>query len=990
MKDYIPKEIEQEVLENWIKSNIYAVKSPKKAFSMVIPPPNVTGSLHIGHALNITIQDIVARFKRMQGFDVVWVPGFDHAGIATQFVVERELSKENKSRLEIGREEFLKRVWQWVYKSRDNIKNQVKRLGASVDWSRERFTMDEGFSRAVRYAFKKLYDEGLIKKDTYIVNWCPKDLTALSDLEVEHEEEKGKLYYIKYPVLDSDEYIVVATTRPETMLGDVAVAVNPNDERYKHLIGKKLKLPLVDWIRYDITSTEISPEIPVIADEFVDMEFGTGAVKITPAHDPNDYEAGLRQNLPIVKIMDEKAKLTKNAGRFEGLDRYEAREKIVQELKSLGLLEKEEEHIHAVGKCYRCKTTIEPMVSTQWFLKVSTKKDEFLDIVKAKKTRFIPPSWEKNYTDWIENIKDWCISRQIWWGHRIPVWECEDCKKESIYTDEDFNYVQDKLIFNLLADGKIKKIFTPKEIDEILNGKNFVHPEMSTLDFYKHFAYKKYYATGINEFSIWQYMASRRDLYKYHKDVKGFELLLKCKHCGSINIKQVEDVLDTWFSSALWPFGVFSWPEPNQELDACYPNSLLVTAFDILFFWVARMIMMSKMLNDKEPFKDVYIHALIRDEKGQKMSKTKGNVIDPIDVIEKYGADSLRFTLASLSSALRDIKLSEQKFEASKFFANKIWNAAKYVISNTPENFLTDIIYADMYEKEDYWIITALNLTIGQVTEYLENYQFSHAAQSIYNFFWNEFCDWYIEFSKLRIYEKPIEIKEDMSDEEKAKIEEINQKIQRRKLTAVGVLNAVLSKALRLLHPFMPFITSYIHAKTIFGDRDISLKEFPVFEQEAVDIKSYETIERLKRVISFIRKIKSDFKIESKITIFFQTNTSKEFLEEFSPHIVNLCKLNALEELKDPANTLSIPFEDITFYIPEKDFDRASLLKDYEKTLKDVEKQLSIYTSKLQNKNFVEKAPPEEVEKAKATQEKLQQEKENVERLINILKSDKI
>jgi Valyl-tRNA synthetase len=416
MKDYIPKDIEQEVLENWIKSNIYTVKSPKKAFSMVIPPPNVTGSLHIGHALNITIQDIVARFKRMQGYDVIWVPGFDHAGIATQFVVERDLSKENKSRLEIGREEFLKRVWQWVYKSRDNIKNQVKRLGASVDWSRERFTMDEGFSRAVRHAFKKLYEEGLIKKDTYIINWCPKDLTALSDLEVEHEEEKGKLYYIKYPVLDSTEYIVVATTRPETMLGDVAVAVNPNDERYKHLIGKKLKLPLVDWQREDMTSNQVSPEIPVIADEFVDMEFGTGAVKITPAHDPNDYEAGLRQNLPIVKIMDEKARLTKNAGRFEGLDRYEARTKIVDELKSLGLLEKEQEHPHAVGKCYRCKSTIEPMVSTQWFLKVSDKKDEFLEVVKSQKTRFIPPNWEKNYNEWMENIKDWCISRQIWWG----------------------------------------------------------------------------------------------------------------------------------------------------------------------------------------------------------------------------------------------------------------------------------------------------------------------------------------------------------------------------------------------------------------------------------------------------------------------------------------------------------------------------------------------------------------------------------------------
>ncbi|NPB07682.1 MAG: valine--tRNA ligase, partial [Aquificae bacterium] len=862
LREYNPKEIEEKWSRYWIEKALYHVEkpNPRKKFSVVIPPPNVTGSLHMGHALNATLQDVIVRWKRMKGHECVWVPGFDHAGIATQYVVEKQLAKEGISRLGLGREEFLKKVWEWVPRSRNAIRTQLTKLGVSVDWKRERFTLDEGFSRAVRKAFRTLYEEGLIYRAEYIVNWCPKDLTALSDLEVEYEEEKGKLWYIKYPVVDEEgretgEFITVATTRPETMLGDTAVAVHPDDERYKHLVGRKVKLPLVEWKRRDLRGNEVGFLIPVIADERVKPEFGTGAVKITPAHDPLDFEVGKTHGLPFVKVMDERAVMNENAGEFKGLDRYEARKKILGRLSELGLLEKEEEITHSVGHCYRCKTVIEPMVSVQWFVKVSdprirdlsikvveeglkekkekelsvqlvkadkltvtipvkekgryravvvldegvrllagkregelaylyytegienplqlvselTRGEEYdfvvlvegsprvvvegqerplpparylflydgkdlrlyelangktlketvakgeaepevahgkitVKVEKVKKTeervkrvQFIPSHWKKFYLEWMYNLKDWCISRQIWWGHRIPVWYCKDCGGVNVFTDDDFSRVYDKLIFNLIADGKIKEEFTPEEVEAVLKAPNFVHPEMTVLDFYKKFVFHRYHSTDLTADSLRLFLTqevnptalltpgvSKKGLYRYDPEKKKWKMVLRCKHCGSENLRQEEDVLDTWFSSALWPFGVFGWPEDTEDLRTLYPTDLLVTGFDIIFFWVARMIMMGTHFMKDVPFYDVYVHALVRDKYGRKMSKTLGNVIDPLDIIEKYGADALRFTLAILTVQGRDIKLAEEKFEGYRHFANKIWNAARFVLMNTP------------------------------------------------------------------------------------------------------------------------------------------------------------------------------------------------------------------------------------------------------------------------------------------------------------------
>ncbi|MFN3814452.1 MAG: valine--tRNA ligase, partial [Aquificaceae bacterium] len=663
MKDigeYSHKKVEAKHSKEWVGKGLYSIEEAKREnkFSVVIPPPNVTGSLHMGHALNVTLQDIVCRWKRMMGKDVVWVPGFDHAGIATQYVVDRQLQNMGKSRLELGREEFLKKVWEWVPVSRSSIKEQLERIGVSVDWRRERFTLDEGFSKAVRHAFRKLYENGLIYRGEYIVNWCPYDLTALSDLEVEHEEEDGKLYYIRYPFEDGSGYITVATTRPETMIGDTAVAVNPKDERYKGFLSKKLTLPLVSWKRKTLKGQDVGNIIPLIADESVLLEFGTGAVKVTPAHDPNDFEIGKRHNLPFVEVMDEFARMNENAGSYAGLSRYQARKSVVEDLKRLGLLEKVEGYRHAVGKCYRCKTVIEPKVSTQWFVKVSDEriKGEAIRVISEGRVRFIPEGWRKIYLQWMENLKDWCISRQIWWGHRIPVWYCKDCGNYNIFTDDDFERPYDKLIFNLIADGRIDYEFVPEELEKVLKGPSFAHPELSVLDFYKKFVFDKYHSMQVDANSLRLFFAQdmnpmaiiteKENIYRYNKKSKSYRFVLRCKKCGSENLQQDGDVLDTWFSSSLWPFAVFSWPERTKDLESLYPTDILITGFDIIFFWVARMVMMGTYLMKDVPFRDVYVHAIVKDEKGQKMSKTKGNVIDPLDIIEKYGADALRFTLS--------------------------------------------------------------------------------------------------------------------------------------------------------------------------------------------------------------------------------------------------------------------------------------------------------------------------------------------------------
>ncbi|AAC07375.1 valine--tRNA ligase [Aquifex aeolicus] len=1163
IKEYNPREIEEKWSRYWIEKALYHVEKPdkRKKFSVVIPPPNVTGSLHMGHALNATLQDVIVRWQRMRGRECVWVPGFDHAGIATQYVVEKQLAKEGKSRLELGREEFLKKVWEWVPKSRNAIRTQLTKLGVSVDWKRERFTLDEGFSRAVRKAFRTLFEEGLIYRAEYIVNWCPNDRTALSDLEVEYEEEKGSLWYIKYPIVDENgkdtgEFITVATTRPETMLGDTAVAVNPNDDRYKHLVGKRARLPLVNWERKDLRGNSVSNLIPIIADERVKMDFGTGAVKITPAHDPLDFEIGKTHDLPFVRVIDETGRMNENAGDFAGMDRYEAREAIVAKLREDELLEKEEEITHSVGHCYRCKTVIEPMVSVQWFVKVSDPRikdisikvveegikereekelfvqlaqveelsvviplkeegrhkivvvldktakflvgkregelayiyypkgdertlefakrlaEEFkdyefmvayeglpkivvmgneqlvepgsylfvydgkkLDLYKLegekpkflktlgkgeadlevtqksiqikperikkveereKRVKFIPEHWKKFYLDWMYNLKDWCISRQIWWGHRIPVWYCKDCGNVNVFTDDDFDRAHDKIIFNLIADGKIDQEFTPEEVEKVLKSPHFVHPEMTVLDFYKKFVFHRYYNMDItadslrllftqdmNPMAMLTPGVSTRNIYKYDSQKKKWKMVLRCKKCGSENLEQERDVLDTWFSSALWPFGVFGWPESTEDLKNLYPTDLLVTGFDIIFFWVARMIMMGTHFMKDIPFYDVYVHALVRDKYGRKMSKTIGNVIDPLDIIERYGADALRFTLAILTVQGRDIKLAEEKFEGYKHFANKIWNAARYVLMNTPEDFIARIPYMAPLKPEDKWIITKLNETAEEVNKALENYQYSQAAHAIYEFFWSDYCDWYIEFTKERIYKKAPEDNE----EEKAKVEN-------ERTTALYTLHYVLEKALRILHPFMPYITEELWHKLPNAEGEsISLAEFPQKNEDEIYEEDKQKVERLKEIISAIRAIRSDLQIKpsEKIKASFKTESefSRRVIQEFKNHILNLAKLESFEEVSQrPQNTVATFSKDTEIYVHiEGHVDLDKLIQSYEKKREKLLKELERVNKKLSNENFLKKAPVEVVEKEKQIKEELENDLKKVEEILKVLRS---
>ncbi|ADO44695.1 valyl-tRNA synthetase [Hydrogenobacter thermophilus TK-6] len=1006
MKDigkYDHKAVESKHSRRWIESAIYSSGSDQREekFSVVIPPPNVTGSLHMGHALNATLQDMVCRWQRMMGKKVVWVPGFDHAGIATQYVVDKKLQQEGKDRLEVGREEFLKEVWKWVPISRGAIREQLEKLGVSVDWKRERFTLDEGFSRAVRYAFRKLYEDGLIYRGEYIVNWCPNDLTALSDLEVEHEEEDGKLYYIKYPLEDASGYITVATTRPETMLGDTAVAVHPQDERYKHLVGKRVRLPLVSWKRKAMSGEEVSEYIPIVADESVLSDFGTGAVKITPAHDPTDFQIGKRHNLPFVQVMDQHARMNENAGEFAGLDRYEARQQIVKRLEELGLLEKVEDHRHAVGKCYRCKTTLEPMVSVQWFVRVSDEriKKAAIKVVEEGKIRFIPEGWKKIYLQWMENLKDWCISRQIWWGHRIPVWYCQDCGKESVYTDDDFDRVYDKLIFNLIADGKIDYEFTPEEVEKVLHSPSFVHPNMTVLDFYKKFAFHKYHSTEVSAHSLRLFftqdinpmaiLTEKKNRYRYDPKTKKYRFVLRCKHCGSERLRQEEDVLDTWFSSALWPFGVFGWPEEAQDLKNLYPTDLLVTGFDIIFFWVARMIMMGTYFTGDVPFVDVYIHALVRDEKGQKMSKTKGNVIDPLDIVERYGADALRFTLAILTQQGRDIKLSEKRFEGYKHFANKLWNAGRFILMNLDQDLLANLPYAAPPRSEDLWITTKLNQTVRKVNEALSQYEFSEAAQALYEFVWSEFCDWYLEMSKLRLYAKPTE---NLPEEERQKEE---QRIKAERITAQATLLKIFDSVLKLLHPFMCYITEelYSHLPTSHLE-SVSLCQYPQYNPQDVFEQAHEKVEKLKGVISSVRALRSDLRIEPsrKIRLYCRGEGWKEMLTEFEEHIKSLVKVEELIHTQErPPRAVAGFYKDLEFFLSvEEGINIEELINSYTKRHKEVVKSLESVERRLQNPSFLEKASREEVEKVQKIREELLAEKAKLEELLKSLEEARV
>jgi valyl-tRNA synthetase len=853
-KAYEPKVVEERWYREWENAGCFhaQVPSDKESFSIVIPPPNITGVLHMGHALNNTLQDILCRWKRMSGCNVLWMPGTDHAGIATQNVVERQLAAEGTSRHEIGREAFIERVWKWKAESGGQIIGQLKRLGASCDWERERFTMDEGLSTAVREVFVRLYEEGLIYRDNRLINWCPRCHTALSDIEVEHEDQKGSLWYLRYPVVDSDTCLVVATTRPETMLGDTAVAVNPADERYRHLIGGFVTLPLVNR------------RIPIIGDEYVDMEFGTGVVKITPAHDFNDFEVGKRHSLDRINVFDESGIINAAGHQYEGLDRFAARKKIVADLEEQGFLEKITDHALSVGGCYRCKTVVEPYMSLQWYVQVAPLAEKALAAVRNGRTRIVPIQWENTYYEWMENIRDWCISRQIWWGHRIPAWYCDHCKEITVSKTDPTS----------------------------------------------------------------------------------------CSHCGSDEIRQETDVLDTWFSSALWPFSTMGWPERTEELAAFYPTSCLITGFDILFFWVARMMMMGIHFMGEVPFRDVYIHALVRDAQGQKMSKSRGNVIDPLVIIDQYGADAFRFTLAAFAAQGRDVKLAEERIAGYRNFANKIWNASRFAFMNL-EDFDPDVV--DWKEQElsnaDRWILCRLNEAAHEVDDALSGYRFNEAASSLYRFTWSEFCDWYIEL-----------IKDDLYKGDAA-----------RKTTARYVLWTVLENLLRLLHPFMPFITEEIW-QSLPGKRPVSSimnASYPCPVPEWNFTEGAREMELVMEVIRGIRNIRGEVEVppsrEIAVILDCGSDESLHVLKRNEGYVMSLARLSDLAMGRSPERPADAAVQvagDVQIIIPLKGLvnveeEEKRLLKEIGK----VEKDIEFLGKKLENQEFIGRAPASVVAK---------------------------
>ncbi|MFH0976877.1 MAG: valine--tRNA ligase [Spirochaetota bacterium] len=856
---YEPKEVEKKWYSIWEKENLFhaAENDGKEAYSIVIPPPNVTGILHIGHALNNTLQDILVRWQRMNGKSALWMPGTDHAGIATQNVVERLLASEGKTKHDLGREAFVKRVWEWKEHSGGQIVSQLKRLGASCDWERERFTLDEGLSRAVRKVFVTLYSEGLIYQGERIINWCPRCETALSDIETEYQDLKGHLYYIKYPVAGSDESITVATTRPETMLGDTGVAVNPDDDRYRHLVGKSVILPLMNR------------KIPVFADNFVAKEFGTGLVKVTPAHDPNDFEMGKRHNLEEINILDKNGNINEKGGAYKGLNRFDARKKILEDLDKLGLLVKIEDHDHSVGHCYRCNTIIEPYLSKQWFVKIKPLADAAIKAVEEKRITFVPQNWEKTYYEWMYNIRDWCISRQLWWGHRIPAFYCKSCGHITV-TMED-----------------------PSE----------------------------------------------------------------CGKCGSKDIRQDEDVLDTWFSSALWPFSTMGWPDSTDAVKKYYPTNVLVTSFDIIFFWVARMIMMGLKFMKDIPFKDVYIHALVRDEHGQKMSKSKGNVIDPIIMMDNYGTDAFRFTLAIFAAQGRDIIMSEKRIEGYRAFCNKIWNATRFILMNLGEDFAARDIKPDELNNFDKWILHRLNKATAGITKALEEYKFNEAAHQIYEFWWHEFCDWYLELTKPRIYTKDAETKDKDSAE-----------------TARQVLYHVLKTGLQLLHPFMPFITEEIWSRINPSGGRIIIARWPAVNNDFNFPDESEDADIFKEIVYRIRNIRAEMNIppSKNANVIFKT-ADKKIISLIDRELINIKSLAKLDSVKidgnyKPENTdASAILKDAEIYMPLKGLidvekERLRIQKEIDKANLDIDR----VDRKLTNENFLKKAPEDIIVKEKS------------------------
>ena len=859
-KVYDPASVEKKWYEFWEKNRYFhAEPEPgKKPFSIVIPPPNITGKLHMGHALDNTLQDILIRWHRMMGDNTLWMPGYDHAGLATQIKVEEVLKKEEgKTRFDLGREEFVKRVWAWKEEYGDRIINQLKCLGISCDWERKRFTMDEGCSRAVRETFVSLFEKGLIYKGTRITNWCVNCHTALSDIEVEHEDTPGHLWYVRYPVVgEEDTYLTIATTRPETIPGDTAVAVNPEDERYAKLIGKTLRLPI------------LNREIPVIADSYVDTKFGTGAVKITPSHDPNDYEMCLRHNLPEIVVIGKDGVMTEEAGPFAGLERYECRKQIVARLKEEGYLVKIEEHSHAVGHCQRCHNIVEPLVSTQWFVKMQPLVKAAVDCVTDGRTQFVPERFTKNYTGWMENIHDWCISRQIWWGHRIPVWYCDDCG------------------------------------------------EMS---------------------------ASRTDLEK-------------CPKCGSTHIHQDEDALDTWFSSALWPFSTMGWPDNTELLKQFYPTSVLVTGYDIIFFWVARMLIMGMEFMKEIPFEKVFIHGLVRDSQGRKMSKSLGNGIDPLEVIEKYGADTLRFMLITGNTPGNDMRFYWERVEGTRNFANKIWNASRFALMNM-EGYDKDAELAP-YTLADKWILSRLQDTVKDVTGLLERFELGEAGRAIYDFIWSEVCDWYIEIAKPRLY---------------------NKEAAAERATAQHVLATVLVSAMKLLHPYMPFITEEIYQCLPHEAESIMISKWPVADESLIDPEAERGMNAIMDSIKAIRNMRAEVNANpgKKIpAIMLVSEDLREVVAHNDSYIKLLGGIDNLElrplNGEKPENAMAAVVTGIEVYLPlaglidvEKETQRLS------KELAAMEKDLQRAGGKLNNAGFLAKAPEDVIAKERAKYEEL-------------------
>ncbi|MCC6545184.1 MAG: valine--tRNA ligase [Nitrospirae bacterium] len=868
-KTYDPKDVEEKWYKFWEDQGYFRAnyKEDRPLFSVVIPPPNITGSLHMGHALNTTIQDIIVRWKRMSGFNTLWLPGTDHAGIATQNVVEREIASEGSSRNEYGRKKFIEKVWKWREQYGRTIVYQLKRLGGSCDWSRERFTMDEGMSAAVREVFVRLYEEGLICRDSYIINWCPRCMTALSDLEVEHENLQGKLYHVRYDLTDGSGSLIVATTRPETIPGDTAVAVNPKDDRYRDFIGKTLFLPV------------IGRAIPVIADEVVDMEFGTGALKITPAHDPNDFEVGNRHGLPKIKVMGDDGVMNDEAGPYKGMDRFKCRKAILKDLSDSETLIKEEDHVHAVGHCYRCKTIIEPNISKQWFVRMKTLAAPAIRAAEDGSVRFIPKGWENTYFEWMNNIKDWCISRQIWWGHQIPAWYCGIC-----------------------------------------NGITVSRTDPSS-----------------------------------------------CGHCGSNDIHQDGDVLDTWFSSALWPFSTLGWPNETEDLKRYYPTSVLVTGFDILFFWVARMMMMGLKFMGEAPFRDVCIHALVRDAEGQKMSKSRGNVIDPLIIMDKYGTDALRFTLASMASPGRDIKLAEDRIEGYRNFGNKIWNAARFIFMNMQDE--TAAIDHTALSLPDKWILSRLNRTVKDVTKMLGDYRFDLAAGTIYSFFWREFCDWYVEFAKIQIQEGG-----DIRD------------------NTVAVLVNTLDTSLRMLHPIMPFITEEIWHQ--LHSSSIMTAPYPSAEDALMDELVESQMESVMDIIKNVRSLRAELNIppskEVDVYLKIDSDVVSGLVDGQMTYIKRLTSAgNVIKgaDIKRPELSAILVFAGGEIYLPLAGIIDINKEKGLlEKRLKNIGDEISRIEKKLSNNSFVEKAPQEVVLKEKEKHKELMDQKERIESNLSWLK----